>query len=60
MLIGGSVVYHEGSFTRVDRRSVLEDIRQSLNRPESDAETGQRRLSFDLLGPVGDFYKDWL
>jgi 5-methylthioadenosine/S-adenosylhomocysteine deaminase len=60
VLIGGSLVYHEGSFPQVDRQSVLEDIRNNLDRPESITQTAQRRLASSLLGPVREFYKDWL
>jgi 5-methylthioadenosine/S-adenosylhomocysteine deaminase len=60
VLIGGRLVYHEGSFPRVDRQSVLEDIRRNLGRPDSPAEAAQRRLASSLSGPVRDFYKDWL
>jgi cytosine/adenosine deaminase-related metal-dependent hydrolase len=59
VLIGGNVVYHGGSFTRVDRQSVLEDIRRTLGRPEAVGEAAQRRLAPQLLGPVRDFYKNW-
>lgn len=60
VLIGGQVVYHEGRFTRIDRSSILEDIARALDRPDADAEAAQRRLASDLIGPVRDFYKDWL
>ncbi len=60
VLIGGEVVYHEGAFSRVDHRAVLEDIATHLNRPDTPEEAAQRRLASDLLQPVADFYRGWL
>ncbi len=60
VMIGGQVVYHEGRFTRIDRNAILEDITRTLDRPDTAAEVVRRRLASDLIGPVRDFYEDWL
>ena len=60
VMIGGKTVFHQGHFTSIDRGAVLEDISRSLDRPDTAAEAAQRRLASGLMGPVRDFYKDWL
>ncbi len=60
VLIGGKVVYHEARFTHIDRLSTLEEISRALDRPDTTTEAAQRRLASDLIGPVRDFYDDWL
>ena len=59
VLIGGEMVFQDGRFMRIDRQSIMEDIARALDRPDTDAEAA-RRLATDLLGPVGEFYRDWL
>lgn len=60
VLIGGEVVYSHGAFTRVDREAILDDITRAMERDDTGTEAELRRLAGELLGPVGDFYKDWL
>jgi N-acyl-D-aspartate/D-glutamate deacylase len=59
VIVDGGVVYHEGTFTRVDRQATLADIARALDRPDTPHEAERRRLAAALLGPVGDFYRDW-
>jgi cytosine/adenosine deaminase-related metal-dependent hydrolase len=60
VLIGGDVVYDHGRFTRMDREAVLKEITRALGVPKSDAEVAQARLGSELMGPVREFYRDWL
>jgi cytosine/adenosine deaminase-related metal-dependent hydrolase len=59
VMIGGRVVYDRGRFVQVDRDAILARLAQDLNRPDTLAEAGRRRLAADLLDPVRDFYRDW-
>jgi cytosine/adenosine deaminase-related metal-dependent hydrolase len=59
VIVDGGVVYHEGTFTRVDRQATLADIARALDRPDTPHEAERRQLAAALLGPVGDFYRDW-
>ena len=60
VLIGGKVIYHEARFTHIDRYMILEEISRALDRPDTATEAAKRRLASDLIGPVRDFYDDWL
>ena len=60
VLIGGKEVYHQGRFTNIDHHSILEEISSTLDRLDTAAEASQRRLASGLLGPIRDFYRDWL
>ena len=60
VIIGGETVYHEGSFTRVDRQAIHEEISRALARPDTLEEASLRRLASELMEPVRDFYSGWL
>lgn len=60
VLVGGKVVYHEGTFPQIDRLAILEQIAQSLDRRDTKAEAANRRLASGLIAPVGAFYREWL
>lgn len=59
VLVGGTIVYTQGDFTRVDRDGVLREIGAALDRPDSPQEADRRRLAADLLDPVRAFYVGW-
>lgn len=59
VLIGGRVVYDQGRFSGVDRAATLEQIARALDRPDTAAEAGRRRLAAELIEPVREFYRDW-
>jgi cytosine/adenosine deaminase-related metal-dependent hydrolase len=59
VLIGGTVVYDHGRFTRVDRDTVLDMIARDMRRADTAKEAALRQLSRQLLDPVARFYQDW-
>jgi cytosine/adenosine deaminase-related metal-dependent hydrolase len=59
VMVGGRVVYDQGRFTQVDRAATLAQITRDLDRPDTAAEAGRRRLAADLIAPVRDFYRAW-
>jgi 5-methylthioadenosine/S-adenosylhomocysteine deaminase len=60
VMIGGVVVYHDGSFTQVDRTAVLEEIARLLERPPTPDETSRRRLAEEVMPHVRRFYDGYL
>ncbi|WP_300055257.1 amidohydrolase family protein [uncultured Roseobacter sp.] len=60
VLVGGAIVYHQGTFPAVDKAAVLDQLSQHLRRQKAPAEVEQRNLGYALLDPVRDFYNDWL
>ncbi len=60
VIVGGRPIYHEGTFTRLDRQSVEQEIARALSGPESELDISRRQLAAELLGPVARFYKGWL
>ncbi|MEO1103132.1 MAG: amidohydrolase family protein, partial [Pseudomonadota bacterium] len=59
VMVNGSVIYHEGSFLRLDRDATLEEIAAALARPDTPREAERRRLAAALLDPVRSFYRGW-
>jgi hypothetical protein len=60
VIVGGTVVFHEGRFAKVDRDATLTEIARALDRPDTSAEAERRRLAAALIKPVRDFYRDWV
>ncbi|MEM0907878.1 MAG: amidohydrolase family protein [Pseudomonadota bacterium] len=60
VMVGGTVVYHQGRFTRVDRDQVLSETAAALNRPDTEDERARRELAAALIGPVKEFYRGWI
>ncbi|MEM8852939.1 MAG: amidohydrolase family protein [Pseudomonadota bacterium] len=60
VLVDGTVIYHEGEFTLVDREATLRQIADALSTPDTPGEVERRRLAAALLQPVRDFYRGWL
>lgn len=59
VMIGGRTVYRDGSFISVDRGETLKELALELARPDTPTEANLRRLSKDLLEPVGRYYSGW-
>lgn len=58
-IIDGRVVYRDGQHTRVDRAAVMARIRESLDRPLTEAEAFRADLSARLVPHLRAFYRDW-
>ncbi|MGY6548872.1 MAG: amidohydrolase family protein [Roseinatronobacter sp.] len=56
VIVAGEVIYHEGQFTRIDRRAVLAEIADQLAQPRSTAEAARHALAEALLPHVAAFY----
>lgn len=59
VMIGGTTVYHQGQFTRLDRTGTLARIAREMARPNTTDEGTRRRLAKELLDPVRKFYQRW-
>ena len=59
VMVDGSVIYHEGAFTRIDRAAMLDRIGEALRAPETPEDAERRRLAAALVEPVRRFYSDW-
>lgn len=59
VMIGGSVVLHEGRFAHVDRSAILDEISAQMRQELSSDDFARKRLSDDLLPYVERFYRDW-
>lgn len=59
VMIGGRIVYQEGQFKQLDRDATLAAINRELSRPETEAETAQRKLASALIDPIRSFYRSW-
>jgi len=59
VMCAGEVIYEEGKFSRVDRASALEKLRQDLTRALTDEEVERRGLSKALLPHVEKFYENY-
>jgi 5-methylthioadenosine/S-adenosylhomocysteine deaminase len=60
VIVGGTPIYHEGCFARLDRQTVEAAIHDSLAAAPSGTDAARAKLARDLLDPVARFYKDWL
>jgi cytosine/adenosine deaminase-related metal-dependent hydrolase len=59
VMCAGEVIYQQGSFTRLDRQTALEQLRVDLTRALTDEEVERRGLSKKLLPHVQKFYDDY-
>lgn len=60
VMIAGETVYRDGTFTRVDKTAVLDEIAAFFGRPLTDAEQARRRLARDVFPHVKAFYAGYL
>jgi cytosine/adenosine deaminase-related metal-dependent hydrolase len=60
VIVGGRPVFHDGRFTRVDEAAALDELRQTLAAPITEAVRQRRRLAAELLPYAKDVYAGWL
>jgi cytosine/adenosine deaminase-related metal-dependent hydrolase len=59
VICDGEVIYHDRTFTRVDRSGALRALHDDLQRALSDDEVERRKLSAALLPHVKEFYANY-
>lgn len=60
VMVGGTVIYDAGRFTRIDRDEVHKAIARALAAPASPDEQARRALAQTALPVVRSFYRDWV
>jgi 5-methylthioadenosine/S-adenosylhomocysteine deaminase len=60
VMIGGEVVFDSGTFTRIDKQAVFQELANSLQVPLTPQEEYQAQLSKQLFPYIKQFYQNWL
>lgn len=60
VMIGGEIVLDAGTFTKIDKHAVLQELAASLQVPLTPDERYNSQLSKRLFPYVKQFYQDWL
>lgn len=58
VLVGGSIIYEAGEFTKVNKRDVLAQLAQSLSTPLQPQERWRHEVSNELIPFVRKFYEE--
>jgi cytosine/adenosine deaminase-related metal-dependent hydrolase len=59
VMVGGTVIFHAGRFTRIDRDEVHADITRALAAPDTPQDKARRPLAQAAMPVVRTFYRDW-
>lgn len=59
VMVGGEVILRDGTFTRIDRQAVLDELAASLKRPRTPAENQRKTMSRALFPHIRRFYADY-
>jgi cytosine/adenosine deaminase-related metal-dependent hydrolase len=59
VLVAGEVIYHDNTFTRVDRQAALTELAAQLAVPRSAEEARRRDTARQVLPHLRDFYRGW-
>ncbi|MBW4661884.1 MAG: amidohydrolase family protein [Drouetiella hepatica Uher 2000/2452] len=60
VMVGGEIIFDSGTFTKVDKQAVLQELAASLQVPLTPEEQQRRQLSRRLFPYIKQFYRDWL
>jgi 5-methylthioadenosine/S-adenosylhomocysteine deaminase len=60
VLIDGETVYHDGTFTRMDRDEILAQIAEALAKPRDTDEEARLWLRDNVFADVEAFYDDYI
>lgn len=60
VMIGGEIIFDSGTFTKIDKQAVLQELADSLQVPLTPEEQQRRELSRRLFPHIKQFYQDWL